>query len=92
MVFENVCRWFLAKFAAKWCGMIQDTTFQQIRARHVSSHGLEGQPEQETDITKDESQANDTWAQNAAHQDKGKVSWSRGSAAEEAPLGRGSLL
>ena len=53
--------------------MIQDMTFRRIKVWHVSSHGLEGPPEQETDITKDKSQAKDMWAQNAAHQDKGKV-------------------
>ena len=55
--------------------MIQDMTFQRIIARQVSSNGLEGPPEQETDMTKDKTQANDTWAQNAAHQHKGKAGW-----------------
>ena len=41
----------------------------------MSSHGLEGPPEQETDMTKDKSQANDKWAQSTAHQDKGEGLW-----------------
>ena len=55
--------------------MIQDMMFQRIRARHMSSHGLEGPPEQETDMTKDKSQANDKWAQSTAHQDKWEGRW-----------------
>jgi hypothetical protein len=48
-----MCGWFWAKFEAKWCGMIQDVTFQRIIEWHVSSNGLEGPPEQETNMTKD---------------------------------------
>ena len=51
----------------KRCGMIQDTMFQQIRARHVSTHGLEAQLEQGTDIIEAITHDNDKWAQRAAH-------------------------
>ena len=53
--------------------MIQDMTFQQIRTRHVSKYGLEGPPEQETDMIKDKPHAVDKWAQEATHRPKCKV-------------------
>ena len=55
--------------------MIQDMTFQQIRARHLSSLGLEGPPEQGTNIKDAISCDIDKWAQDIAHQDKGVVGW-----------------
>jgi hypothetical protein len=60
--FQNVCRWFRAKSAAKWQRMIQDTTFRQIREWHVLKYGLEGAPEQGTDITEGTPRANNKWA------------------------------
>ena len=93
----------------------------------MSEYGVEGPPEQETDMTKANTHANDKWAQDRTHGPKGKVGgptgrpadlpgrptcpWAPptqtchveeaywmptsvwiGSAADEAPLGRGSLL
>ena len=55
--------------------MIQDMTFQQIKTRHVSEHGLEGPPEQETDISEAHPRANDKWAQGTAQQKKTEVGW-----------------
>ena len=55
--------------------MIQDTTFQPIRTRHVSEHGLEGPPEQETDISEAKTSANDMWAQNTTQPKKAEVGW-----------------
>ena len=55
--------------------MIQDTTIQRIRTRHVSEYGLEGSPEQETDIPEAKPSANDKWAQSTTHQDKGEGRW-----------------
>ena len=70
-----MCRWFRAKNAARWWGVIQDTTFRPIRAWHVSIHRLEGPPEQGTDILKDMPRANDKWAQRTTHQDKTGDGW-----------------
>ena len=53
--------------------MIQDTTFQQIRTRYVSKHGLKGPPEQETETTEANPRAIDKWAQEATHMPKCKV-------------------
>jgi hypothetical protein len=75
MVVENVCRWFWANFAAKRCGMIQDTTFRQIKAWHMSWQGLEGLPEQGTDITEAIPHTINKWAQDTARQDKAEVGW-----------------
>ena len=55
--------------------MIQDMTFQRIRTRHVSKHGLEGPPEQETDVIESIPRAIDKWAQDTTHQDKVEVGW-----------------
>ena len=55
--------------------MIQDTTIQRIRTRHVSEYGLEGSPEQETDIPEAKPSANDKWAQSTARGDKGEGRW-----------------
>ena len=55
--------------------MIQDMTFQRIRTRHVSKHGLEGPPEQETDIPEAKTSANDMWAQNTTQPRKAEVDW-----------------
>ena len=54
--------------------MIQDTMFQRIRMRHISKLGLEGPPEQETDIPEANTRAIDKWAQEETHRPKGKVS------------------
>jgi len=48
--FEIVSRWFWAKNAARWWGMIQGTMFRWIRTWHMSSHELKGPPEQETEL------------------------------------------
>ena len=58
---------FQLNLQQKRCGMIQDTTFRQIRARHVSTHGLEAQLEQGTDIIEAITHANYKWAQRVAH-------------------------
>ena len=55
--------------------MIQATTFQQIKMRHVSKHGLEGPPEQETDIPEAKTSANDKWAQSSTQPKKAEVGW-----------------
>jgi len=55
--------------------MIQDTMFQQIKIRHMSKHGLEDPPEQESDILEAKTSANDKWAQCTAQQKKTKVGW-----------------
>jgi len=55
--------------------MIQDTTFQQIRTRHVSEDRLEGPKELETDIPKVKTGANDMWAQNTTQPRKAEVGW-----------------
>ena len=41
--------------------------------RHLSEYGVEGPPEQETDIIKVKTRANDKWAQQGTHGPKGKV-------------------
>ena len=41
--------------------------------RHMSEYGVEGPPEQETNITKANTRANDKWAQEETHGPKGKV-------------------
>ena len=53
--------------------MIQDTMFQQIKMRQVSEYVVEGPPEQETDVTKANTRANDKWAHDETHGPKGKV-------------------
>ena len=64
---------FQLNLQQKWCGTIQGTIFRQIRTRHVSRHGLEGPPEQETDMPKANTRANDKWAQDVTHRPKEKV-------------------
>ena len=39
----------------------------------MSEYGVEGLPEQETDMTKPNTRANDKWAQEGTHGPKGKV-------------------
>ena len=39
----------------------------------MSEYGVEGSPEQETDIIKAKTRANDKWAQQGTHGPKGKV-------------------
>ena len=39
----------------------------------MSEYGVEGPPEQETDIIKAKTRANDKWAQQGTHGPKGKV-------------------
>ena len=41
----------------------------------MSSHGLEGPPEQETDVIESIPRAIDKWAQDTTHQDKVEVGW-----------------
>ena len=41
--------------------------------RHVSEYGLEGPPEQETDIIEANTRANDKWAQEGTHGPKGRL-------------------
>ena len=66
--------------------MIQDTTFQQIRTRHVSKHGLEGPPEQETNTTEANPRTIDKWAQEATNRPNWKIGGpTRGSA--DLPVG-----
>ena len=48
-------------------------TFQEISMRHMSEHGLERPPEQETDIPEANTRANDKWAQEETHKPKEKV-------------------
>ena len=63
--------------------MIQDSTFQQIRTRHVSKHGLKGPPEQETETTEVHPHAIDKWAQEATHRPKCKVGGPTGRPADQ---------
>ena len=53
--------------------MIEDTMFQRIRTRHMSEHGLEGPPEQETDKPEANTSAIDKWALEETHRPKWKV-------------------
>ena len=39
----------------------------------MTEHGLEGPPEQETDMPKANTRANDKWAQDVSHRPKEKV-------------------
>jgi len=55
--------------------MIQGTKVRRIRVQYVSSHGSKGPPEQEIDMTKVKTQANDKWAQRTAHWTKGEGRW-----------------
>ena len=53
--------------------MVEDTMFKRIKTRHMSEYGVEGPPEQETNITKVNTRASDKWAQEGTHGPKGKV-------------------
>ena len=57
--------------------MIQDTTIQQIKTQHVSKHGLEGPPEQETNTPEVNSRTFDKWAQEITHRPKGEGRWAQ---------------
>ena len=59
-------------------------TFQQIRTRHVSKHGLEGPPEQETKTKEVNRRAIDKWAQEVTHRPKFKVGGPIGGSADQA--------
>ena len=48
-------------------------TFQWIRTRHMSEYGVESPLEQETNIIRANTRANDKWAQEGTHGPKGKV-------------------
>ena len=48
-------------------------TFQRIKKRNVSEYVVEGPLEQETDIIKAKTHANDKWAQQGTHGAKGKI-------------------
>ena len=66
---------FQLNLQQKWCGTIQDTTFRQIRTRHMSRHGLEGPPEQETDMTEAKTYTIDKWAQSTTQSSKEEIGW-----------------
>ena len=52
----------------------------------MSEYGVEGPPEQETNITKANTRANDKWAQEETHGPKGKVGGPTGRPAD-LPMG-----
>ena len=56
----------------------------------MSEYGVEGPPEQETDMTKVNTRANDKWAQEGTHGPKGKVSGPTGRPAD-LPMGPTTL-
>ena len=53
----------------------------------MSEYGVEGPPEQEADMTKANTCANDKWAQHETHRPKGKVGGPTGWPAD-LPVGR----
>jgi len=52
----------------------------------MSEHGLEGPPEQETDIPEAKTSANDMWAQNKTQPKKAEVGWATRWSADQ-PVG-----